>query len=174
MNKILVLGSTGMLGQYVTRYLKNKSVPVTASSRIDFDASNPTQSEIENLISPFNVIINCIGLIKPQVDKYGIVEAIRINSVFPHQLANTCESKNKKLIHITTDCVYSGKIGGYTETSISDVSDTYGKTKSMGEPQNCTTIRTSIIGEEVHQQRSLIEWAKSQNGKTVHGYTNHI
>ena len=77
------------------------------------------------------------------------------------------------MIHITTDCVYSGKDGSYTEGSLHDCTDVYGKTKSLGEPPNCSVIRTSIIGEEFGTSRSLIEWVKSQDGKTVNGYTDH-
>ena len=121
-----------------------------------------------------DVVINCIGTIKPQVDKLGDLNAIKVNSLFPHLLANVCEEKGYKLIHITTDCVFSGKDGNYDEDAPHDCIDVYGKTKSLGEPPNCTVVRTSIIGEEFGTSRSLIEWVKSENGNTVNGYLNHL
>jgi dTDP-4-dehydrorhamnose reductase len=89
-------------------------------------------------------------------------------------LANVCEYYDVKMIHPTTDCVYSGNKGKYSENDNYDVYDVYGMTKALGEPKNCTVIRTSIIGEEVNQGRSLIEWVKSEKNKTVYGFTNHF
>lgn len=118
-------------------------------------------------------VINCIGTIKPFMAKDPIA-SIRINSIFPRELANACEKVGSKLIHITTDCVYSGAKGNYTEDDPHDALDDYGKSKSLGEPSNCMVIRTSIIGEEIHKNASLLEWAKSQKGKTVNGFLNHL
>ena len=78
------------------------------------------------------------------------------------------------MIHQTTDCVYTGNKGNYSENDIYDVADVYGMSKALGEPKNCTVIRTSIMGEEVNQGRSLIEWVKSEKNKTVFGFTNHF
>ena len=78
------------------------------------------------------------------------------------------------MIHITTDCVFTGNKGSYTESDIHDISDVYGRSKSMGEPLNSTIIRTSIIGEEKNTKRSLVEWIKSNKDKTVFGFTNHL
>jgi len=89
-------------------------------------------------------------------------------------LANHCIKNNIKLIHITTDCVFSGEKGKYVENDLHDCLDDYGKTKSLGEPTNCMVIRTSIIGEEIHKNASLIAWAKSQSGKQVNGFSNHF
>ena len=157
MNKIIILGSTGMLGRYIERYFLDQDMPIVALSRKDFDASVVSEFELSRKLFPSSVVINCIGLIKPQVDKYGTLEAIKVNSAFPHKLANVCKKIGSKCIHITTDCVYSGSKGAYIEDDVHDASDIYGKTKSLGEPRNCTVIRTSIIGEEVHQTRSLLE-----------------
>ena len=77
------------------------------------------------------------------------------------------------MIHITTDCVFSGKKGNYIETDEHDITDVYGRTKSLGEPNNCTIIRTSIIGEEKGQSRSLVEWIKSVKNEEVNGFVNH-
>jgi len=175
--KIFVLGYKGMLGRYVYDYLRDNGYEVIGLTRYDIDASIP-DLPLHSIFFRLNAkegdaIINCIGAIKPQVDKLGTFNAIKVNSIFPHVLAEFCEERGYKLIHITTDCVFSGNEGEYTEESLHDCTDVYGKTKSLGEPSNCTVVRTSIIGEEVGTSRSLIEWVKSQDGKEVNGYLNH-
>ena len=176
--KIYVLGYTGMLGRYVHSYLIDNGYDVLGLSRVDIDASSITEQKLFSTffhmgVTRDDIIINCIGTIKPMVDKHGTLNAIQVNSIFPHILANVCEGVGSKLIHITTDCVFSGNDGQYTEDSPHDCTDVYGKSKSLGEPSNCTVVRTSIIGEEFGTSRSLIEWVKSQDGKTVNGYLNH-
>jgi dTDP-4-dehydrorhamnose reductase len=175
--KIYVLGSKGMLGRYVSTYL-NDYYDVVNLSKNDIDASKENEEglnlKLQNLgIKKNDVIINCIGTIKPMVDALGDLNAIQVNSVFPRVLANVCEKIGVKIIHPTTDCVFTGEKGSYTESDKHDISDVYGRTKSLGEPNNCTVIRTSIIGEEVHQKRSLVEWVKSNKNKNVFGFTNH-
>ncbi|HHZ97930.1 MAG TPA: NAD-dependent dehydratase [Flavobacteriales bacterium] len=101
------------------------------------------------------------------------LNTIYINSLFPRLMARRCRHSDVKFIHITTDCVFNGKHGRYTEESPHDAHDIYGQTKSLGEPKDCMTLRTSIIGEEKHQYHSLISWAQSQKNKEVKGYTNH-
>jgi len=119
-------------------------------------------------------VINCAGVIKPRIAETGVAETIIINSVFPRLLADTCEALNIPLIHITTDCVFSGKQGFYKEDYIHDPTDIYGKSKSLGEPENCSVIRTSIIGEEPENKRSLLEWVKSQKNRSCKGFSNHL
>jgi dTDP-4-dehydrorhamnose reductase len=175
--KIFVLGSKGMLGRYIYKYLK-QFYEVIELNRKEIDASNISEEGLMNTllhlgIKENSVIINCMGTIKPRVDDLGDLNAIRVNSVFPRILANVCLSFNAKMIHPTTDCVYSGNKGNYTEKDKYDVSDVYGMSKALGEPNNCTVIRTSIIGEEVNQGRSLVEWIKSERGNSVFGFTNH-
>jgi len=176
--KIHVLGHKGMLGRYVYTYLKSKHYDVTGLSRDDFDVTSYTDSELQMELyykgyEKDDVVINCIGTIKPMVDKRGVLNAIEVNSLFPHILANACESEGYKMIHITSDCTFSGKDGSYNEKSLHDCTDVYGKTKSLGEPENCTVVRTSIIGEEIETNRSLLEWIKSMKDKTANGYINH-
>jgi len=175
---VIVLGNKGMLGRYVESHLKNKNYNVIGYTRTELDAARITEETLRAFlfhedINEGDVIINCMGTIKPQVDKYGTLNAIKVNSLFPHILSTVCEGIGVKLIHITTDCVFTGNDGQYTEKSPHDCTDIYGKTKSLGEPENCTVVRTSIIGEEAETSRSLIEWVKSQDGKTVNGYVNH-
>lgn len=177
--KIYVLGHKGMLGRYVYTYLKSKGHITVGISRDEFDAASYTEVQLRAVLfhkklNNGDVIINCIGTIKPMVDKHGTLNAIKVNSLFPHLLANVCEKEGYKMIHITTDCVFSGNDGQYKETSLHDCTDVYGKSKSLGEPENCTVVRTSIIGEEIGTSRSLLEWVKSMKGKTANGYTNHF
>lgn len=175
-NKILLLGSTGMLGYNFEKILKEYNYDFKKTSRkkqkgrIKFDAINDSLNKLPKC----EYFINCIGVINKLIDKNNIVEAIKINSIFPHRLANFCKKKRIKLIHISTDCVYSGKKGKYTESDIHDPIDIYGKTKSLGEPTNCMTIRTSIIGEENKNSRSLVEWVKGNKNKKIYGFSNHI
>ena len=175
--KVLVLGSTGMLGHQMCRSLANQD--------IQYDDTNSRSLSVENFLSNpdshldflfrFDYIINCIGQIKPRFSgENGILNGYKINSIFPRVMADICDSSDTRFIHITTDCVFSGKDGKYTEDSPHDAVDDYGLSKSLGEPKNCTVIRTSIIGPEVANLYSLVEWAKSQAGKQVKGFTNHI
>ncbi|MBQ7958401.1 MAG: SDR family oxidoreductase [Oscillospiraceae bacterium] len=180
--KILILGSTGMLGNAVAKYfLSNENYEVITTYRHEEYKFEGNTIYFDALTSDFSVlpddvdyVINCIGIIKPFMAK-SIENAIMINSLFPHRLAKWCEEKGIKLIHITTDCVFSGMKGKYTENDLHDALDEYGKSKSLGEcVNNAMVIRTSIIGEEIHNNASLIEWAKSQKGKTVNGFVNHL
>ena len=176
--KIYVLGSNGMLGRYVYTYLKSIGYNIVGLTRKELDVINIREEE---LLSKFfhmkmntgDIIINCIGLIKQRKD-IDDIKFIYINSLFPRILANVCESMEINMIHPTTDCVFDGLKGMYTEKDLHNATDVYGKTKSLGEPENATVIRTSIIGEEIGQARSLVEWVKSNKDKTINGYTNHI
>jgi dTDP-4-dehydrorhamnose reductase len=176
--KIYVLGASGMLGKYVSTYLRTQGFYVADINRDKLDASNITQEELHAKLFHLglkkeDVIINCMGTIKPRIDALGDLNGIIVNSVFPRMLANVSEAVGAHLIHPTTDCVYSGLKGSYNEDDKYDVSDVYGMSKAMGEPSNCTVVRTSIIGEEVGQGRSLVEWIKSSANQTVNGFTNH-
>lgn len=177
--KIFVLGATGMLGKYVSKYL-SENFDVIDVNRNILDASNMSEEKLDFIFSnqlkikENDVIINCVGTIKPRVDELGDINAIVVNSIFPRILANVSNKFKAKLIHPTTDCVYTGLKGNYNENDKYDVGDVYGMTKALGEPNNCTVIRTSIIGEEVGQARSLVEWVKSNKNNTVFGFTNHM
>lgn len=175
---IVILGANGMLGRYLTTYYKQfyNVIPVT---RKEFKVSQHTtewniSNFFKNLDTSIDCVINCVGVIKPQVKIVGEAETIAINSIFPRLLANVLAANNIPLCHITTDCVFLGKKGCYTEKSSHDADDVYGKSKSLGEPENCAVLRTSIIGEEVGNSRSLIEWVKSMAGKEAKGFVNHI
>lgn len=180
--KIVILGSTGMLGSAVGKYFlekfgednvflsyRNEKISY-GKNKFFFDVSS---SDLED-IPKCDYIICCIGIVKPLISKIPITSVIQINSVFPWLLADYCSKINCKLIHITTDCVFSGAFGFYTEEALHDCTDVYGKTKSLGEPTNCMVLRTSIIGEEIHKNVNLVSWIKSQKGKEINGFTNHL
>lgn len=179
--RIVILGSTGMLGNAVGRHLLDQfgEDNVFLSYRNEKISYGKNKflfnAQPSNLwrIPKCDYIINCIGIIKPFISK-DLVVSVQINSLLPRTLADHCSKMNCKLIHITTDCVFSGADGLYTEESPHDCVDVYGKTKSLGEPSNCIVLRTSIIGEELHQNVSLISWIKSQKGKEVNGFVNHF
>lgn len=179
MKNILLLGNKGMLGRYFQKYMQTKSeFNVLSLSRDELDAETATVDNIRRIINENNieVIINCVGMIKPQIAKYSMSSAIKVNSLFPYSLSEAVEGSDTKVVHITTDCVYSGDLAqtlSYNEDSIHDVEDDYGLTKFLGEPDNVMVLRTSIIGEEVGQQRSLIEWLKSNKGGEVNGFLDH-
>lgn len=182
MKRLLVLGASGMLGHAVDGYFQSqKDYAVTSTYRnavflagagsIQFDALS---SRFEALGTGYDYVLNCVGIVKPFMAE-DPVAAVRINSLFPWELARWCNARGMRLIHITTDCVYSGLKGKYVESDPHDALDDYGKSKSLGE---CVTeamvLRTSIIGEEIHKHASLVAWAKSQKGKTVGGFATHL
>jgi len=119
-----------------------------------------------------DVVVNCVGVIKQRDEAHDPILSISINSLFPHLLADLCSSWGGRVIHFSTDCVFSGRDGSYTEESPSDAEDLYGKSKFLGEVQgpNALTLRTSIIGHELKNFASLLDWFLSQKGKTVSGY----
>lgn len=161
--KILILGSTGMLGSMVTNYFRKQGL----------NPDTPTRKELDKVkYAKYDYIINCIGIIKQKLTDPK--EAIKINSVFPHMLSE--KAPKAKIIQIATDCVFSGKRGYYTENDEHDATDIYGKTKSLGEvkAENFYNIRTSIVGFD-KKNVSLLSWFLSQEkGATINGYTNHL
>ena len=181
--KILVLGSTGMLGHQVVKYLNNfdgfvvDDISYRNKLREDtviVDAMN--KSVLEEAIVKLNpdFIINCIGiLVKGSQDEE---RAIYLNAYLPHQLKAIAKNINSKLIHISTDCVFSGLRGQYIETDPRDGQSVYSQTKILGEIIDSTnlTLRTSIIGPELKNNgEGLFHWFMSQSGN-ISGYTKTI
>ena len=190
--KILVIGASGMLGNAVTRYLINNNFLVTGTVRsIESINSFPDFvqdkiiydldiNEFENVIKLIkelkpDVVINCVGVVKQLSNANDPLLTLPINSLFPHKLAQLCANHNIRVIHISTDCVFSGLKGGYTEDDIPDATDLYGISKKLGEVDypNAITLRTSIIGHELEGNRSLIDWFLSQK-QEVEGYQSAI
>lgn len=123
-----------------------------------------------------HVVVNCIGVVKQLAGSKDALTVIALNSLLPHQLADLCCAAGARLIHISTDCVFSGRKGMYLEGDLSDAEDLYGKSKFLGEVDRlgCLTIRTSIIGRELLTQNGLVEWFLSNRGKRVDGYARAI
>jgi dTDP-4-dehydrorhamnose reductase len=192
--RILVLGASGMLGHAVVRTLAigDMGYQIVATSRsLDLRDHFPELSEIESITgvdvenpdalleifsrSRPDCVINCIGLVKQRSCANDPLAVLPINAMLPHRLAYLCAMIGARLMQISTDCVFQGTRGNYTEDDISDAIDLYGKSKYIGEVQgpNSITLRTSIIGHELRGEQGLIEWFLSQKG-TVRGYRNAI
>lgn len=174
MEKIAVLGARGMLGYAVREYFGRRGYLLRPITRDEFDVAKDTIEKLGELIGDCDVVINCAGVIKPRIAATPVEDILRVNAIFPRNLATLCRRLKQKCFHITTDCVYRGARGRYTEEDFFDAEDVYGLSKNAGEPSHCMVLRTSIIGEERGQSRSLVEWARSQSGRRVNGFTNHF
>ncbi len=203
--KIIVLGGEGMLGHKMFQVLSARfpgtKCTLFGSVTDPFYRAIPVYTK-KNTIGNINAIdlpalkkilegekpgfmINCIGIVKQRNEGKAAVPSITINSLLPHLLAEWGMAWGGRLIHFSTDCVFSGKKGNYSEDDPSDAEDLYGKSKYLGEVagQSALTLRTSIIGRELSHFKSLLEWFLAQKGKKVKGFkrviysgvtTNHI
>jgi dTDP-4-dehydrorhamnose reductase len=173
--KLVLFGSNGMLGTYAYSYLQTK-YEVLALTRTDLDIAVIDEAKILQFlrehVAQGDIIINAAGITKQR--EHSLVDMIVINSLFPNILAKFKAEVDCAIIHITTDCVFNGLRGEYIETDIHDCTDDYGRSKSLGENQTITNIRTSIIGEELVNKKSLLQWVLSNTGKEINGYTNHL
>jgi dTDP-4-dehydrorhamnose reductase len=185
MKNVLVLGVNGLIGSSVFRILsESKSLKVYGTVRrksTSFENSNIFDSVdafniqlIYDLLIKKNIhfVVNCIGLTKHKELTNSIFDSVYLNAVFPHKLAFYAQKSNAKLIHISSDCVFSGKDGNYSEDSKCDALDIYGVTKYLGELSESQglTIRTSTIGHELGTSFGLLDWFISQ--KRCSGYSN--
>jgi len=187
--KVAILGTTGMLGGMVARFLSQQPeydlcVIDHRGGEFPFDAAQVSVESLVYLLNGQDYIINCIGIIKPRIDEQNscsVQRAVRVNALFPHMLAEVAERVGARVLQIATDCVYSGQgasAGSYFESSPHDPLDIYGKTKSLGEVRSPAVrhLRCSIIGPEGagRPRDSLLEWFLGQGqGAQVSGYTNH-
>jgi dTDP-4-dehydrorhamnose reductase len=177
MKKILILGIDGMLGHKMFQILrKDKRYDVYGSARSIYLTNKVIKikdvNDIFELIKVLNpdIVINCIGIIKQKdADRETMMQ---INALFPQELGKLCDLFNKKVIQISTDCVFDGKKGGYTEVDEPNATDDYAVSKRMGELDRHLTIRTSLIGHELRNKLSLLDWFLGQN--EVNGYKNAI
>lgn len=183
MKKILILGAAGMAGHVVYTYLselnKYEIVGTTNSNNLNGVSIKLNIFDIESVkrvieeVNP-DIVINCIGMLI-QTSKTNPDQTIFGNAYFPHLLKKLASDNDAKLIHISTDCVFSGKAGHYTETSFKDATDIYGASKSLGEiiDDINLTVRTSIIGPELKVNgEGLFHWFMLQTG-TVNGYKSN-
>lgn len=193
MTKVLILGSTGLLGSTILKYFSIKSNfqcfgTIRKSSdekklkyinrvklfKVDFDKTKNLR-KVFSFIKP-NLVINCIGVVKQVLNNNMNSEIIRVNSFLPHYLSELTNENNEiRFIHFSTDCVFSGLKGRYLESDVTDAKDIYGVSKMLGEVDNFNTLtlRTSIIGQELKTNYSLLNWFLSQK-KQIKGYKNAV
>jgi dTDP-4-dehydrorhamnose reductase len=191
--KVLILGGSGMLGHKLVQSWQGRfDVWAALRGRYSdyekygiFDKDKTIEgidaenfASVENAIKTVkpDVVINAIGIIKQLPSAKNTVLTLNVNSIFPHKLAQLAGAQGFRLISISTDCVFNGRKGNYTEGDVSDAEDLYGKSKNLGEVtgKNCLTLRTSIIGRELETAHSLVEWFLSNRGKRVKGFTKAI
>ncbi len=194
--RVLILGGEGMLGHKVFQVL-SKRFETFATFR-DFNGlwrrypmyadADPSRTvggvdvmDFDTVIRTFaqvkpDAAINCIGIIKQLKEAKDPIISINLNSLFPHRLAELCAATGTRMLHMSTDCVFSGDKGNYTEEDVSDAEDLYGRTKLLGEVnrEGCLTMRTSIFGRDFAKQSALLEWFLSNRGRQVRGYVNAI
>lgn len=188
----LVLGASGMLGNACLRALGANGDRVVGTIRNVASASlfsedlrgqlipNVDAGDFDSIMHVMarvrpDIVVNCIGMVKQLEDSRNPLVALPLNALFPHRLHQLCQVAGTRLIHISTDCVFSGERGMYRETDRPDADDLYGISKRLGEVlgPGAVTLRTSIIGHELASSRSLIDWFLSQEGRTK-GYTRAI
>jgi dTDP-4-dehydrorhamnose reductase len=191
--KILIVGGAGMLGHELVRHFARKAeVFVTyrsAQTARVASGRDPVARAYEGidagdfgaLAKVFDeakphAVLNCVGIIKQLEEAKNAISSIRINSLLPHLLLEQCSRHDARLVHFSTDCVFSGRTGSYTEADVPDATDLYGRSKLLGEVQEAPgiTIRSSIIGRELNSRRALLDWFLSQSGKTVRGFRRAI
>ena len=188
MTNVWVLGGNGMLGSRVSSELSEQKVKFAQIARDAYSGKELGVSQeqdleiikiLEKSFGKPTHMINALGVVKPRINEAksdSVLNAIRVNSLFPRNIGSYCEANQVHLIQIATDCVYSGIKGAYIEDDVHDPTDVYGKTKSLGEFSGnwITLIRCSIIGREHENKYSLVEWVNSQSSNTsVNGFTNH-
>jgi dTDP-4-dehydrorhamnose reductase len=191
--RILILGGDGMLGHQLLRHFSGRhDVRVTLRlgpevyeahrlfelGTIFYGIDAASTEALVPVIAEFSpeVVVNAVGIVKQRTEAKEVIPSIEINSLLPHRLALLCRTIGARLIHFSTDCVFSGRRGNYRETDQADAEDLYGRTKLLGEvsESHCLTLRTSMIGPELSRKTGLLEWFFSQRGKTVKGFTKAI
>jgi len=183
--KVLVLGCTGMIGHMIFRKLSERDgLDVYGTARehdslrdwFGADLMHKIKSYVDAMnmdsvlgilssVKP-DVVINCLGLIKQLPIEDDPLSAIAVNSLLPHRIAKVCQIAGSRMIHMSTDCVFRGDKGNYSDDDISDAVDLYGRSKYLGEVSypHCVTLRTSAVGHELRGNYGLVEWFLAQEG----------
>lgn len=188
--RALVLGGAGMLGHRLWRELHQRMDAFVTIRRpyadyehlawfdehrvIDHvDVTADAALERAFSIARPDVVVNAVGIVK-QRREVSAVGAIEVNTLLPHRLAERCAIAGARLVHLSTDCVFSGDRGHYAESAFPDARDLYGRSKLLGEVDGdaCLTVRTSMVGREIGSVRGLVEWFLSRRGQTVRGFTH--
>ena len=182
--RVFLLGSTGMIGSAIVRQLRNRgnSVVLVGGASGEggwrFTESSPTIPDELEMVSQDDYVVNCVGLVKSEITQAATstASAIYLNAILPIQLSRLVARVGARLVHVTTDCVYSGARGDYSESDPHDATDVYGQTKSLGEVShpNVMNLRVSQVGPELTSSRLLLEWLRSQpHNARIDGFTNH-
>jgi dTDP-4-dehydrorhamnose reductase len=191
--RVLILGASGMLGHKLWQVFRSRfetwgTVRSSYQEYARYDLFDPHRLlggidafDFHTVVRAFetakpDVVINTIGIIKQLPAAKDPIASIEVNSLFPHRLARLCEASGARLVHISTDCVFSGRKGMYSEEDMPDAEDLYGRSKLLGEigGPECLTLRTSLIGRELESTSGLVEWFLSNRGRRVQGYTSAI
>jgi len=191
--RVLILGASGMLGHKLWQGFQDRfetwgTVRSSYHKYARFSLFDPgrllggvSASDFDTVVRGFEtiqpgVVVNAIGVIKQLPAAQDPIASIEVNALFPHRLAQVCRARGARLIHISTDCVFSGRKGMYKEEDAPDAEDMYGRSKLLGEVSepNCLTLRTSLVGRELETSHGLVEWFLSNRGQCVQGYTNAI
>lgn len=194
--RILILGGSGMLGHKLLQGLRSEfgdvactvraprssrlsRLPLFAGEHVAWGVEATDWRSVEAVIRSRrpDVVINALGVIKQRETAKDAVPSIQVNALLPHQVAALVAEWGGRLIHFSTDCVFSGQRGRYREEDVPDATDIYGRSKLLGEVTgagNAITIRTSMIGRELSHHHSLLDWFLAQDGKTVNGYRRVI
>jgi dTDP-4-dehydrorhamnose reductase len=191
--RLLILGGSGMLGHQLWRGLHEQHETWVTLRRPVADFAEHNLFDEAKAIQVDNItddealgrvlaqtkpeaVINCVGLIKQRDEASDEALTRRVNAEFPHHLAKRCGETGARLIHFSTDCVFAGTKGNYTETDRPDATDLYGQSKHQGEvaDAHCVTLRISVIGHELGTDLALLDWFLSQHGQTVSGFSQAI
>jgi dTDP-4-dehydrorhamnose reductase len=190
--KILVLGANGMLGHRAVKLLSEHHDVVGTLRSADRVAeefaplarfvTGVSVEEPERLADAMaevrpDAVVNCIGIVKQRSEAHDAVPSIRTNSLFPHEVAAACASAGVRFVHVSTDCVFNGSAGGYTEDDLPDATDLYGRSKLLGEVTDvpgAVTVRTSIVGWEIRRPTGVLEWFSGRRGSRCDGYTKAV
>ena len=191
--RLLILGGSGMLGHQLWRGLHAQHDTWVTLRRpvADFAAHNlfdeakaiqfddiTDDTALERALGQAKpeAVINCVGLIKQRDEASDEALTLRVNAEFPHRLAKRCGEAGARLIHFSTDCIFAGTKGNYTESDPSDATDLYGQSKHQGEVADAhsVTLRTSVIGHELGTNLALLDWFLSQRFQAINGYTKAI
>lgn len=190
--RVLILGGDGMLGHRLLLHLRdNHETKVTLRRELaayePYGLFTPENSyagvearDADRLLEVMagfrpEAVVNAVGIVKQRASAKEAIPSLEINSLQPHRLSLVCRAAGARLVHMSTDCVFSGRKGNYTEKDVPDPLDLYGRTKLLGEVSEpeCITLRTSIIGLELSRKTGLIEWFLSETGE-IRGFTKAI
>ena len=191
--RLLILGASGMLGSALLRYFVDQGDMEVSGTARTFDSVrnlserardcvklNVDVEKPDHLLKVFadvrpDIVVNCVGIVKQLAEVEPPSTVISLNSLLPHRLAKLCTVANARLIHFSTDCVFSGARGMYKESDSADAADLYGRSKLIGEVnyRGTITLRTSIVGHELSGNRSLIGWFLTQTG-SVKGFRQAV